>query len=262
MSKRWFSILGITGTLFGITHYILNGKPVSRKANPPDKDKIFGDPRFASVKANCLEFGGASVLSKAICKGLGENVKDFKDSYFTSRLTGVCRIIIQKGRGKKGSREANVLNLPQALIGFQLHKKQIFNQIYTLNPTVTINKTRNKITVNIANSGIANLNYYPKSATHFKLTAAISTVSPHKWHPKIDKYQPTQKKTNALGKTIHSPILLCNMEHPEINLELKTPPIPSKVAITIWLGIQFGKEKNNLFTPLLTSKSMECIGVL
>lgn len=202
-------------------------------------------------------------MSKAICTGLKENIKTFKDSYFTSRLTGVCRIIIQKGRGKKGSREADLFNQPETLIGLQLHKKQIFNQIYTANPTISFNRARNNIFIKIADSGIIHLNKYPKSATHFKLTAVISTVSPHKWHSKTQKYQPVFKTANALGETIYSPIVLCEMEHPEIILNLKTPRrIPSKVAISLWLGIEFGKEKDNLFTPFVTAKAMQCIGVI
>src|SRR5690606_27899339 len=263
MAKRIFSLLRIIGTIKGITYYMLKGKYVARKANPPDREKIYNDPRFVTVKANCLEFGGASVLSKAICKGLKENVKIFKDSYFTSRLTGICRIIIQKGRGPNGTREADLFSLPQALIGFQLNKRKIFNQIYSAQPTVSINKFRNIINIKIVNSAGTDLKMNPKSATHCRLTAPISVVSAHKWHPGTQKYQPTNKAYNAIGATIHSSMLLCKIDHPEINLELIAPKkIHKKVAISVWLGIQFGKEENNFNKPFLNTKAMECIAIL
>ena len=103
----------------------------------------------------------------------------------------------------------------------------------------------------------------PKSATHFRLTAAISVVSAHKWHSGTQKYQPTNKAYNAIGATIHSSMLLCKIDHPEINLELIAPKkIHKKVAISVWLGIQFGKEENNFNKPFLNTKAMECIAIL
>src|SRR5690606_10011995 len=123
------SIIKIVGTIKGMTYYFLNGEYIVRRSNPPTKDQIYNDPRFATVKANAIEFGGASIFSKAIRNGLGENERMFKDIRFASRLSGACRKIIQKGRGKLGEREASLYNMPEALIGFQLQKKQVFNRI-------------------------------------------------------------------------------------------------------------------------------------
>lgn len=262
MAKNVYSILGIIGTLKGVTYYKLNGKYIVRKANPPNRNTIYNDPRFVTVKANCVEFGGASVLSKAICNGLGENVKTFKDSYFTSRLTGVCRKIIQMGKGPNGSREADLFNHTHALIGLQLNKNKIFNQIYTAQPLLSINKIRNTVLIKIINSAPSNLNTLPKSATHFMLTAAASVVSAHKWDPKTQKYIPTHKAANSLGAAVQTPWLKCKMEHPEIMLELKTlKKIPAQAAISVWLGIQFTNDVN-ANNPTFTSSAMECIAVL
>ncbi len=265
MSFQLFKILNIIGTIKGITYYRLNGKYVKRKSSPPSREKIMFDPRFTTVKANVTEFAAANMLAKSIYTGLQENLKIFKDSYFTSRLTGSCRKIIQMGRGTKGQREANVFNLPDALIGFQLHKKQIFNQIYWANKSVLVNNDRSNITINIKKSSPQHLSKCPKSATHFMLTAVISTVSTHTWIPKIKKYQTAYPAANALGKTIQTPALLCKLEHQNISLELNMPttkPIPPNVAITVWLGIQYGKEIDNIFTPFVAGKAMECIAIV
>ncbi|MCZ4318642.1 hypothetical protein O4H26_06545 [Aequorivita viscosa] len=260
-----FKILNIIGTIKGITYYRLNGEYVKRKSSPPSRDKILFDPRFTTVKANVTEFAAANMLAKSIYTGLQENVKIFKDSYFTSRLTGCCRKIIQKGRGTKGQREANVFNLPDALIGFQLHKKQIFNQIYWANKSILPNNARSNITVNIKNSSPIDLRNCPKSATHFVLTAVISSVSVHTWNRKIKKYQTTYPAANALGDTVQTPPLLCRKEHQDLNLELNMPTkksIPSNVAITVWLGIQYGKKIDNIFTSFVSGKAMECIAIV
>ena len=258
-------IIKIEGTLNGICHYPLNGVRITRRSSAPTKDQINNDPRFAAVKANTQEFGGASIFSKAICTGLQHNLKTFKDSYFTSRLSGLCRKIIQKGSGNLGQREANLFNQPAALEGFQLHRKYVFNQIYTTKPTVVINSTHTNITIKIAKSSLNNLNQHPKSATHFQLTAAISTVSSHNWHPESKKYQPDYPEANALGTSVATNPLLCKEEHKNIILQLTNPiatTVPANVAITVWLGITFGQENNQGFALFQTAKAMECIAIV
>ncbi|MEH6762987.1 MAG: hypothetical protein V7655_00685 [Aequorivita antarctica] len=279
MPTRKSSVIKIIGTINGVSHYIAKGKPQTRKSSPPTKDQIYNDPRFASVRANNKEFGGASIISKAICTGLQANVKTFKDRRFTSRLTGICRKIIQKGGGSPGQREANLFNDPEALLGFQLHKNKIFSKIFTATPTIAVNDPQNTITVTIAKSTPNNLKQYPKTATHFSLTAAISTVSTHNWHQESQKYQPQHPEQNGLGTTVHTTPLLCKIEHQNIILQLPTPikndshltsnysrlrsqDSRPKTAITIWLGISFGKEENIEFRPFQTAKAMECIGVV
>ena len=47
----------------------------------------------------------ASILSKAIRQGLPEFALQLKDTYMASRMSGVCRKIIQKRSGPQGERE-------------------------------------------------------------------------------------------------------------------------------------------------------------
>ncbi|MDP2688157.1 MAG: hypothetical protein Q8O62_13100 [Aequorivita sp.] len=271
------SIIKIVGTIKGMTYYFLNGEYVARRSNPPTKDQIYNDPRFASVRANTKEFGGASILSKAIRNGLGENEKMFKDIRFASRLSGVCRKIIQKGNGKMGEREANLSNMPEALKGFQLHKTQIFNRIFPATPTVTTDQYKQLITISIPKVIVIP----PKGksrATHFKLIAAISTVSSHKWHRKTQKYRPTNAKSNGLGATATTASLCCNQEYPNIQLVLTNPikpnpfPFPkfnffpwrfsNQTAITVWLGITFLSIAGQTYSVQKKHRAMECIAVL
>ena len=264
MPKQTGSIK-LKGTLNGVCYYQLNGQYIQRKANGPSKERIYNDPTFTAVKANLQEFGAASKLSKAICQGLQQNVATFKDSYMTSRLTGCCRSIIKKGSGIPGQREANLFKEPSLLIGFQLNKAKVFNQIYTAKPVITSNTDRTNITMSILKSNKYNLKQAPKTTTHFRLTAAISTVSNYKWSKSAQAYQPEHPKQNALGTTIQSVPLLCKIEHENISLELQSPihnNLSQNIAMTVWLGIQYGNLVQNKFKPFKTAQAMECIAIL
>ncbi|WP_104733782.1 hypothetical protein [Hanstruepera ponticola] len=255
----------LKGTLNGVCYYVLKGEYIKRRAAGPSKNRIYNDPAFKSVKANLQEFGGGSKLAKAIGTGLQQNVAAFKDSYMTSRLSGCCRKIIQKGSGERGQREANLFNQPELLIGFQLNKTKIFNQIYTAKPIITGNSARSVVNISIQKSSKHHLKQVPKTATHFRLTAALSIVSNYQWSEAAQCYQPQYPNSDGLGTTSQSSPLVCNMEHQNINLQLINPintGTPTNTAITVWLGINYGNLVENEFIPLKTAQAMECVAIV
>lgn len=251
----------IKGTIQGLCYYKLNGKDIVRKASGPSKERINTDPAFVNVKANNQEFAAAVLMSKALTKSLGPISKKFKDTYMQSRLTGACRKIIQKGNGYLGQREANLLNNSDELIGFQLNKTQVFNQIYTAQIKINHNEQQNKITIAIPKSTINNLNKLPKNASHFRLTAAVSLVSSYQWKETVKAYQPLHPNQNGMGAITQSQPLGVNNEYQNIQIQV---PIKrtSKIALTVWLGINYLKEVNGEFLELETVKAMECIAIL
>ena len=260
---RQKGIIKLKGTLQGFCHYKLNGRHIVRKASGPSRERINTDPAFANVKANNQEFAGAVLLSKAIRIGLGEVAVKFKDPYMASRLTGTCRSVIQQGNGVLGKREANLLNLPNKLIGFELNKSQPFKQIYTATTKVECSTDRTEITINIPQSIEASVNRKPKNALHFKLTGAISCVSVYQWQKNTPGYCPLYPKRDGLGKVSCSKPLQINKEHQNIQIKLQMlDPMPPYLAITVWLGITFGKTIENNFKPMETSKAMQCIAIL
>ncbi len=262
---RQKSYIKLKGNLQGLCYYQLNGVDVVRKASGPSKERINSDPAFANVKANNQEFGMASKLSKAIRKGLGANTLQFKDSYMASRLSGACRKIIQKGAGQLGRREANILNNPENLIGFQLNKSVPFSQIYTAKSLVTTHQQSSVVTITIPNSSQNNCKSIPKTATHFKLTGVANTVSNYRWHQNSKIYKAEHPQQNELATTVNTQALLINANHTNIQLQMPIPinnPLATNVAITIWLGITYGQVENNQFIPFQTAKSMQCIGVV
>lgn len=253
-----------SGTLQGKCYYQLNGKYVVRKAVGPSRERINNDPAFVNVKSNNQEFSAASKLSKAIRHGLGNNANTFKDSYMAGRLTGCCRKIIQKGSGHLGQREANLHNNPNELVGFQLNKTLVFNQLFTSKPIITTNNTRTITTVSIPKS-TNNSKRIPNEVTHFQLTAALSWVSNLQWQSHINSYSPAHPEQNALGITKQTQPLICKIEHQSLNIPLHIPntqSIPADVAITVWLGIRYLQINNNKILPYQSAKAMECIAVL
>ncbi|MGJ8593784.1 MAG: hypothetical protein ACSHXF_14635 [Aquaticitalea sp.] len=255
-------LIKLKGTLNGTCYYKLNNVHIERKATGPSKERINNDPAFAAVKANTQEFGGASILSRALRTGLNQQIMTFKDSYMSSRLSGVCRAIIAKGSGMPGQREASLFNAPAMLIGFQMLKAQPFGQIYNAKPSISINRTRTTIQIHIAQSKPNHLKRRPKSATHFRLTAALSVVSCYQWVQ--DAYQPIYPSANGLGAAEQSNPLQCNAEHLDIHFNIHSPiatDLPENVAITVWLGIQYGTSSANEFIPISTVHAMECVGV-
>ena len=258
-------IFKVTGTINGICYYKLNGEFISRKAVGPSKERITNDPAFAQIKSNNQEFGMASILSKAIRQGLPDFALQLKDTYMASRMSGVCRKIIQKGSGPQGEREANLHNCPEALIGFELNKHQPFSEAYLATPKTSANPERSSITISIVKSGPKQLAKPPKKAIHFQLNVALSMVSNYHWHPETLNYQPEYPTFNGLGTAQYTQPLDCNITHSNLNIQLQTPStaeLPTDVALSVWLGISYVHYHQNDYHPLPIPQAMQCIAVL
>ncbi|MBD0822735.1 hypothetical protein [Aestuariibaculum marinum] len=258
-------IIKLKGVFNGVSYYKLNGVYVARKAVGPSKERINSDPAFIKVKANNQEFAAASMLSKALRAGLGNNAKYFKDTYMASRLTGCCLKIVQKGSGNLGQREANIHNNTTALIGFQLNKDLVFNKLISVKPIVTNNSKRTRVSINIPKITAKTHKKLPKNHTHVQLTAALSVVSNYVWQSDLNTYIPEFPAINALGSAQQSHKLLCKIEHKNINLNLESPvnnSIPKQVAVMVWLGITYFQKLDNQFIPQQTAKAMVCVAVV
>ncbi|WP_166960009.1 hypothetical protein [Yeosuana marina] len=256
-------IIKLKGTLNGLCYYKLNGEDIVRKAVGPSKERINNDPAFIQVKGNNQEFAAAVYLTKSISIGLGSVAKAFKDSYMHSRLTGVCRKIIQKGEGTKGQREANLFNDPESLIGFQLHKEKSFNQIRALILDVTTNAERNMVTITIQRHAHDKLKKYTKSDRQVVYTAVVGLVAPQNWNKTLETYEPMCAEQNGLGFTIESKVESLNDQSQSIQLQVKTNMnIDSKVALTVWLGMSLVETTQNKQEAVQSHYGMQCIAVL
>lgn len=258
-------IFQIVGTINGVCYYKRNGEFISRKAVGPSKERIANDPAFKPVKQNNQEFGMASHFSKAIRQGLPSSIARCRDTHMASRMSGICRKIIQKGSGDKGEREANLHNCPEALIGFELNKHHPFSEAYLAIPQVSINQDRSRASISIEKSSPNQLRICPSSATHFQLTATLSLVPNYQWQPEIQQYQTDYPESIGLSNTKYTKPLSCHTEHLNINLRPITPTLgnlPPDLAITIWLGISYLHFHQKQFQPLSSQQAAQCIAVL
>jgi len=265
MAKQIFIFKDPFGNDAKYLAYKLNGKTVFRKSTPPTKEQINNDPAFHNVRMNNQEFAAAATLSKAIRNPqVKESFQNFKDTYMSGRLTGVCRKIIQEGSGNLGKREACLVTNGIALEQFPLNKTRPLN--YTLQTPYKLQTTPNRDTITL-NTSISKkgLSGQPKSTTHAQLIMTLSLVSKHQFNAKTKKYLPKHPKQNAIGTTIHSEHIPISKTPIPIQLEAKLPitePLEKTTAIVVALGITFGDLVNNTIYKLYTANAMNIIKIL
>ena len=256
-------IIKIKGTLNGLCYYKLNGVDIVRRAVGPSKERIQNDPAFVKVKGNTQEFAAAVYLAKSIIMGLGPLAKAFKDSYMQSRLTGVCRKIIQKGAGIQGQRDANLLNNAESLIGFQLHKENPLNKRITAAPQITTNAERNIVTITIQKEAYQKMKNLTKKGRQLKFRAAVCWVAPYQWNNTLERYQPLHPEQNGLGFNIESTVEPINVKSKNIQLQKNTKIAPaSNMALTVWLGLSLVETTLNKQEVAQLSYGMQCIAVI
>jgi len=265
MTKLRFTIKDPFGNDINFTTYQLNGKTVTRRSAPPNKQRINNDPAFHKQKMNSQEFAAAAILGKAFRnQDLKETLEHFKDTYMSSRLTGACLKIIQKGSGEHGKREACIATNGSTLEQFPLHKNKPLSYSFKAPYNILVSPNRDTITLQTSLSK-AVVNGQPKTATHAIFTLALATVSKHTYNNKTKSYQPEHPNQNGIGVVTESqPIKLTTSEIP-VQIELKVPgnePLANTTGIVVALGITFGVQEHNAVYGILTGKAMNIIKIL
>ncbi|MBZ0326311.1 MAG: hypothetical protein K8F54_01785 [Altibacter sp.] len=206
-------------------------------------DTIKNDPAFANVRKNNNEFGGGSVISKALRQSWGPMGRQFQDSYMAGRLTSACRKLIIQSSGDWGIREGNLRTHGNQLIGFAFDKEQPFSYGFSgaFQADFKADRSQCILTCNpLYPEDFANK---PAQATHVQFTAAISLVSNHYWNKAAEKYLPKVPKQNALGNIQTTGFLPIHELPIAMEWVLNTPndAIPqANVACVVTLGISYG----------------------
>ncbi|RXG24147.1 hypothetical protein [Leeuwenhoekiella marinoflava] len=274
MAKPVSKLGDFKGTIDGITYYTLNGERICRKAAPPSKEQIHNDPRFAAVKQNNNEFGGASAYAKAIRNELAPYLNTFKDTSFNNRLTSCCLKMAKKGRGIPGQRSINAHNLSEALIGIELHNKYEFDKQLKYSPR--LQRTAKGIYIDFSGMQPHDLVGTPKFANQFKLIALQITLPEYTWDTSIQKYTPVKPGVAPANTHLTTPpIAISDIPEPlefyipipknKTHKPIQSNPSPAaheaKETHILWLGIQYGKQHNGQFIALETGRAMQCIAV-
>lgn len=251
------------GSIGDKTYYRLKGVgPVVRKKSSPSKEDFLNNPKFEKTRQNNKEFGGASVVAKAIRMGLGAAAKNFQDSTLSGRLSGLLRKIIAENQGIKSQRPCNITTHKDKLHNFQLSKFVKFDNIYTAKPVFTSNEERTSFTMTLQNTAKYNHIKPPKTATYFKLTLALSIVSNHIYNSVLDKYEPVNPIQNAIGTSLETDLFEIKETNNNVVLHINTPnnqALTNDVTATLWLGITYSILEGKKFYDLPSQKVMKCI---
>lgn len=249
-----------TGSIGNLTYYNLKGVgPITREKYGPSKEDMDNNPNFAVTKQNNAEFGGASIVGKALRLGLGQIGKEFQDSTFSGRLAGKIRTVIQQGDGISGQRQCNLHKAPANIIDVPLKKTNIFSRIWSAPYQCTINNQGSAITIFIPKMESHHHTKPPKYAVYFKLTAALSLVSNHQVIN--NTYTPIHPQQNGIGNQTQTQPLKLNSTHTNTTLTLNIPEgksLAKDLAATIWLGITY---LTNDTYPMESQKAMQCIAI-
>ncbi len=251
------------GSIGDKTYYIhKDAGPIVRERQGPSKQKMEANPKYAITLRNSKELGGGSTAAKAIRLGLGHLCKEFQDSSMSGRLSSAVRKVLTPDKTNPKERPLNIATNPSKIKQFQLSKAINFDNVYAVKPISTINDQRTAVSVIINTTSKHHHIKTPKSATHFRLTAALSLVSNHKYDTKLKQYKPSNPQQNGLGTLIDSEFYAIDQTYNNITLTLNTPnqqPLAPDVTATIWLGIIYYKLEQNKFVSLHTQKAMKCL---
>lgn len=267
MAKVKHSIFNIKGKLDGLSFYKINGKEVVRKSYGPSSEIIKNNPNYASVKKNNKEFAGATQISKLIRTSLGSVGKQYQDAYMASRLTGVCRKIISKGKGQFGEREANLKENQLQLVGFPLIKNRPINKVCRANYELQQSNDQKSIRIKIPNISNTDFAVVQSFATHFKYHIIAVMVASYTYNREQDKYLPNTLNYNGHTIRTETDYLDIDSPHNNINLTLNMSKPALKDAdcsITIWFGINIVNRDSQNDIPLenKNARAMQCIAVL
>ncbi|EAQ48708.1 MULTISPECIES: hypothetical protein [Leeuwenhoekiella] len=278
MAKPTSNIGAFKGTIDGITYYTLNGKWVCRKAAPPTEERINTDPRYEEVRKNNKEFGGASSYAKAIRMGLLPYVHQFKDHSFNSRLTSRCLELVKAGRGVKGERSLNACNAPETLVGLELNKHNKLSDRLRFQPKLDADA----ISVLVDFAGLKKEHLVvPEHATHFDLLLIRYNLMPFTYDQKRQQYtSELDPEALEIVRMLTPPIAIDDIPQPlEFNLPfyssdqytwayLEDPnpmfsmkTLDKKTAHTVWLGIRFGQESNDILEAFPAHNAMQCLAI-
>lgn len=244
----------------GLTFFRKDGKFFVRLDTSLDKQRIETDPAFQRTRENMSEFGGASLVGKALRDGFGGLSKPFGDTFLTARLTGLFRKMIENGPGERGQRAIEVSNNPLMLTGFEFNQTDTLTSVFLAPYSVSANANRTSATFDIpdfdTNTGII----APQGATHFQLLGVAAVLSDYSFDVAVGQYQPDNPAVNQinaidftdvtpLGGTIGAPIQL--VADTEI-----AGALPATAVLLAGLAISFYQEVNGQYYLLASGNAL------
>jgi len=265
--SRQKGLIRLEGNLDGIAFYKSGGDYLARMANGPSKSKIQNDPAYVRTRENNQEFGGAATVGKAFRTAFAEMVRTMGDRYFSARLTQLFKKVCVGGTGARGQREISASLQPEVLLHVEFNKQRPFGSICNAPFMVSANADRNEVIVDTPNISSNVYVAAPSTATHFRITAAIGTLSDYSFDLSLHAYVPTSPDFNALGASVSSVSMALHggLAPQPVNLVANfagAPVIPVDVAVIVALGIDFYQRVNGVDYLLAQGNAMKVVTVL
>ena len=134
--------LPFTGSLGNCSVYKMRGvdKLIIRSKGGPDKNKIKTDPVFETLRYNNAEFSGCGKAASTIRMAL-YGLWHLADYNFSGSLTAIAKEIQKMDmEHNTGSRSIIISKHKDMLIGFNLNREHIFDQVVKHSPACSISR--------------------------------------------------------------------------------------------------------------------------
>ena len=258
-------LIDFEGTLGGITAYTRNGERVLRQASGADKKKIMRGKNYVRTRENMMEFSGGVAAAKVLRQSLTPVMRGFSDTYFTGRLQGKYRDMIQIATGKRGQRMFKPLTHATALMEIPFDVKLHLDSVLRVKPLITVNAERTAATLSVLSFTPATDIFAPTGATHLELIYAIVLQPAFEYDTPSKKYKRTDALDQYYMQTISSELIpVDTQEALDISLpatDLGLAQLHADSALVSVLGIRFHQQVGFKTYPLETGKAMGFVGV-
>ncbi len=259
---RQKGIIQFDGKMGGISFYKMDGKYLAKQGKGPDRDTIYREEKYARLRENMQEFGGASTIGKTLRTALRPFLPLMRDPTITGRLTGILKTVISFGEGKRGERDFSLSRYGKIITGFEFSKNYAFDTFCRVGSLPIKISSDHNIVERVypkfdARIGIAS----PKGSTHFQLFHISVLMSDFIYIPEKECYVPVEPEFN--GKKVYdfSEVYGKNEKLSDdihLSVDFKTgAAMPSCVAIISLSGILFYQEVNGAYYEFSEGNSLK-----
>jgi hypothetical protein len=264
---RQKGIIKMDGSLGGITFYKMSGEYMAKKATGPDRESIYREEKYAGMRENMQEFGGASTIGKTFRQTLQAFLPVMRDPHITGRLTKLFKDVIIAGHGKKGERYFSVLPYGKLLTGFEFSKNYFFDSFCRathLPCTVDAGRKTQTLVYPKFDAGLSIAS--PKGSTHFQLFRVSVLLSDYFFCSDYERYVAKEPNWNGKmacafsdvygkkEKLTKDVILTAHFEMEE--------DIPITVSVVMLSGILFYQEIDGAYYEFSEGNALKIDGVV
>ncbi|MDB5272807.1 MAG: hypothetical protein JWO58_1174 [Chitinophagaceae bacterium] len=243
-------LIKLDGSIDGMTFYRSNGMDLVRSTYGPDKQTIQTHPNYVRVRENNQEFGGSSVIAKALRAGWGAVYRHMAVGATTFRTVGLIRKILGRGEGIRGQRIFDPVRLASMLMNFSFSKTAAYDRICLVPYQAIVNAERNEVTFLFSDVDTHRMIVAPQGATHFRLINLVSVLSTYAYQQTTSRYEPTEAAYNSKSSCNTSdyiPLLGSTGAFAIVSaIDTVMTMLPADSALISTIGIEFYEDLNGM----------------